>query len=135
MRKRLRRRSSGERTAVTSAKVGPGERRANASAAMMTPGKPLPRCTRPSAAPASETRHDARMVSDERGAVLAAIERLLVDCFDTEKPAWDNATLPAYLGALAAWLRDSDGYYAKSWTRGPERLARHRGRPGGGDYV
>ena len=27
-------------------------------------------------------------------------------------PHWENAALPAYLDALAAWVADSPGYYA-----------------------
>jgi hypothetical protein len=60
------------------------------------------------------------MTSDERGVVLAAIEHLLVDCHDAQVPDWENATLPAYLEALAAWLRDSDGFYANQGREVPD---------------
>lgn len=60
------------------------------------------------------------MTSDGRGLVLAAIEHLLVDCFDVGVPDWENATLPAYLEALAAWLRDSDGFYSNQGREVPD---------------
>ncbi|WP_144126278.1 DUF7660 family protein [Catellatospora sichuanensis] len=45
--------------------------------------------------------------------LAATVRELLADWSAGEPPAnWENHTVPDYLAALAAWLDDSDGYYA-----------------------
>jgi hypothetical protein len=35
--------------------------------------------------------------------------------------AWENATLDAYLEAMAAWTEDADGYYAREGSSMPRQ--------------
>jgi hypothetical protein len=65
--------------------------------------------------------YDAFMSDTGRTTVLEAIERLLGEWRDGVEPAgWENVTVPEYLGALAAWLHDSDGYYANEGRIAPD---------------
>lgn len=37
--------------------------------------------------------------------------RMLVRNLETKPDQWQNQDLPSYLGALAAWVEDMEGYY------------------------
>ncbi len=51
-------------------------------------------------------------VAGGQDALLRSLDELLEEWECGALPAsWDNQTVPAYLGALRAWLADSDGYY------------------------
>jgi hypothetical protein len=52
------------------------------------------------------------MSGDERLRTAEVIDELAARWPADQSPPWENATLEAYLRALAAWIRDSDGYYA-----------------------
>ena len=40
-----------------------------------------------------------------------------------ERPEqWENTSLEAYLGAMAAWVQDMDGYYRKCGEKIPKHL-------------
>lgn len=47
-----------------------------------------------------------------RERVVAIVRGLCVEWSGGEPADWENVTVPRYLGALAAWLEDADGYYA-----------------------
>ena len=42
--------------------------------------------------------------------LVAFINSLAVD-LKSNYESWENQNLPAYLGAMASWIEDSDGYY------------------------
>jgi hypothetical protein len=49
-----------------------------------------------------------------RERLLQVVRELLDDWSDGPPANWDNHALPDYLEAFAAWLADSDCYYAQS---------------------
>ncbi|MFI9818689.1 DUF7660 family protein [Saccharothrix variisporea] len=51
-------------------------------------------------------------VARHRDRLVATVRELLLDWSDGPPATWQNHSLPHYLEALAAWLHDSDGYYA-----------------------
>jgi hypothetical protein len=60
-----------------------------------------------------------KMTSDDVNAVQSArdlamfVEGLARD-LEENGPEWENTDLPRFLDAMAAWLRDSDGYF-RNW--------------------
>ncbi|MFI2365385.1 hypothetical protein [Promicromonospora sp. NPDC019610] len=54
-----------------------------------------------------------------RGELTTFIDELATTIM-ASPDAWENATLPAYLHALAAWVRDLDGYYLNRAEPVPE---------------
>jgi hypothetical protein len=54
-----------------------------------------------------------------REELIAFIEVLHADLKDRPEK-WENPTLDRFLGALASWTRDMDGYYAYKGETTPE---------------
>ena len=51
---------------------------------------------------------------------LASLVERLVDDLAARPDGWENADLASYLTALAAWLRDSEGWYRNRGEAVPE---------------
>ena len=51
---------------------------------------------------------------------LAAFVEELAEGLRSGKVMWENADLPSYLEAMAAWIADMDGYYANIGKSCPE---------------
>ncbi|MBL0888727.1 DUF7660 family protein [Myceligenerans indicum] len=66
--------------------------------------------------PAATPLLDSPRTRDE----LASFIDDLASTSATTPDAWENATLPDYLDALAAWTRDLDGYYLGNGEPVPE---------------
>lgn len=49
------------------------------------------------------------------------LEALLAD-FEADPASWENHNLSNYLGALAAWIADMDGYYLNRAEEVPENV-------------
>lgn len=47
--------------------------------------------------------------------------RLLADDLKSNPDSWENANLPRFLEALAAWIEDMDGYYLNQKQSVPEK--------------
>lgn len=47
-----------------------------------------------------------------RAETVHLLRRLHAEWRDGKPSDWDNATVPQYLGGLAEWIADCDGYYA-----------------------
>ncbi|MET9170206.1 hypothetical protein ABZX64_03870 [Streptomyces misionensis] len=56
---------------------------------------------------------------------LAAFVRFLRRSHAEERSSWENADLPGFLDALAAWIDDADGWYGNTG----------RELPPGGDWT
>ena len=56
-----------------------------------------------------------------RADFVAFIHSLLRD-FRERPEQWENASLEAYLEAIAAWVQDMDGYYLKGGEQVPKHL-------------
>ena len=50
---------------------------------------------------------------------LAAFVRELAEELARNPKAWENRDLPAFLGAMAAWIDDMDGYYTNMGEEPP----------------
>ena len=50
---------------------------------------------------------------ETRDDLVAFVERLRAD-LAASRSQWENADLPQYLEALAAWVADMDGYFANN---------------------
>src|SRR5262245_43645736 len=78
--------------------------------------------------------HEQIALVDSKQALAIFVESLRDDL--RHNPAsWENSTLERFLGALASWIEDSDGYYrnrgesvptAPSWRNVAEMLAAAR---------
>jgi hypothetical protein len=78
--------------------------------------------------------HEQVAQVDSKRALSEFVEALRED-LQTNPAEWENATLDRFLGALASWIEDSDGYYsnrgvpvpaAPSWRSIAEMLAAAR---------
>jgi hypothetical protein len=50
-------------------------------------------------------------MADGRSDVIAVLQELASQWSDGPPAAWENATVPQYLDAMAAWLADCEGFY------------------------
>jgi hypothetical protein len=66
------------------------------------------------------TQQQCRCSTHRARAALATFIDELATTIMASPDAWENATLPAYLHALAAWTRDLDGYYLNRADPVPE---------------
>jgi hypothetical protein len=64
------------------------------------------------------TRTAASEVQPREG-LVRFLEQLLGE-LRSNPGQWDNSDLPSFLGALAAWVADMDGYYANKGVPMPE---------------
>ena len=56
----------------------------------------------------------------ERLALVEAVRGLVSEWREGPPAHWENDTVPRYLDALAAWLADCEGYYARRGESVPE---------------
>ena len=61
----------------------------------------------------------ARAAIIESPADVAAFARSLLLDLKEHPERWENADLPSYLEALAAWVEDMDGYYLNQGKPAP----------------
>lgn len=52
---------------------------------------------------------------------LAVFVHELAHDLRTKPQDWENATLPAYLEAMAAWIEDAEGYYVGAGQPVPQQ--------------
>ncbi|WP_394834945.1 hypothetical protein LVJ94_51445 [Pendulispora rubella] len=57
---------------------------------------------------------------ETRADLVAFIEALRAD-LKTNSKHWENLTLESFLGALASWTEDMDGYYRNQGREVPQR--------------
>ena len=52
---------------------------------------------------------------------LALFVQELAQSLRTKQEEWENAALPDYLEAMAAWIEDSEGYYVNAGKPVPQQ--------------
>jgi len=56
---------------------------------------------------------------ESREQFIAFVERLAKES-ESQSVSWENATLPAFLSAMAVWTADMDGYFRNSGQPVPD---------------